>query len=94
MIITKIMQNSKEEVQNLITQKAPSNQNRLSEAMIKIADSQRNSSIIQFNQIINEYKEILNTDLLIRNHIDKLYNTLLESNITKILSVYERVELD
>lgn len=93
MLITKIMLNAKEEVHNLITQKAPSNQNRLSEAMMKIAESQRNSSIIQFNQIINDYREVLNNDLLIRNHIDKLYNTLLESNIIKILSVYERVEL-
>jgi len=94
MLITKIMLDAREEVKNLLAQKSPVRASRLSDAIVLISEAQRARSLQLFNKAKLEYFAELNADTLIRNHIGKLYNHLLELNISKLLSVYEKVELE
>ncbi len=66
------MLDAKEEIKNILAQKSPIKHSRLSEAIIKIADAQRERSIKKFNEIKVEYETELSSDTLIRNHIGKL----------------------
>jgi len=51
MLISKIMLDAKEEVKNLLAQKTPVKQSKLSEAIIKISEAQRDRSIKMFTKV-------------------------------------------
>jgi len=87
------MLDAKDEVKNILAQKTPIKSSRLTDAIVKISDAQRLRSIQLFNEAYKEFEAELNADHLIKNHINKLYNHLLELNINKILNVYEKVEI-
>mmetsp|Transcript_59234 Transcript_59234/g.50168 ORF Transcript_59234/g.50168 Transcript_59234/m.50168 type:complete len:139 (+) Transcript_59234:833-1249(+) len=93
MLLTKIMLDAKDEIKNILAQKAPMKSSKLTDAIVKISEAQRQRSIQLFNETYKIYEEELNADHLIKNHINKLYNHLLELNINKILAVYEKVEI-
>lgn len=63
------------------------------EALKAIAKAHENRSLAEFETALNEYKTELSGDLIIRNHLGALYDTLLEQNLMRIIEPFSRVEI-
>ena len=69
-------------------------QGRFTEAIKKVAEANKNQSLVDFDHYLKEYAELFNSDLLIRNKMNTLYNELLEENIQKIVQSFSKIEID
>ena len=95
MLLCKIMLNLSDDVDAII-------QNKLSkryagpnlDAMKAVALAHKNRSLTQFEKALRDFQPQLSADPIIRNHLSSLYDTLLESNLLKIIEPYSRVEID
>lgn len=68
-------------------------QSRGIDAMKAVAEAYNNRSLLEFNTAMQNYKTELMGDELIRSHFNALYDTLLESNLSKIIEPFECVEV-
>ncbi|TIB81106.1 PCI-domain-containing protein [Wallemia mellicola] len=64
------------------------------DAMKAIAQAHKNRSLIEFEKALRDYKQELSADQIIKSHLSSLYDTLLESNLLKIIEPYSKVEID
>ncbi|AQZ11774.1 RPN6 (YDL097C) [Zygosaccharomyces parabailii] len=95
MLLSKIMLNLIDDVNNILNAKytKESYQSRDIDAMSAIAEAYNSRSLLQFNATLREYKDELMGDELIRSHFNALYDTLLESNLCKLIEPFECVEI-
>lgn len=63
------------------------------EAMTAIAKAATQRSLNDYERVLKEYAEQLQTDLLIKHHLHILQEQLLESNLIRIIEPYSCVEL-
>ncbi|TIA99790.1 hypothetical protein E3P94_02036 [Wallemia ichthyophaga] len=95
MLLCKIMLNLSDDVDSII-------QNKMSqryaganvEAMKAVAQAHKKRSLTDFEKALKDYKQELSADPIIKSHLSSLYDTLLESNLLKIIEPYSRVEID
>ncbi|AET40352.1 proteasome regulatory particle lid subunit RPN6 Ecym_5616 [Eremothecium cymbalariae DBVPG len=95
MLLSKIMLNLIDEATNILNAKytKESYQSRGIDAMKAVADAYSHRSLLEFNTALKNYEEELMGDDLIRSHFNALYDTLLESNLCKIIEPFECVEV-
>jgi 26S proteasome regulatory subunit N6 len=63
------------------------------EAMVSVANAQKNRSLNEFESSLTTFKKQLAEDPIIKGHLEDLYNTLLEQNLCRIIEPYSRVQI-
>lgn len=92
MLLSKIMINSPDEVQSVLSGKIALKYSGPDiDAMRAIATAHKNRSIEEFQKALSSYK--LEEDHNIRTHLNSLYNTLQEQNLQRIIEPFSRVEI-
>ncbi|CCD23358.1 proteasome regulatory particle lid subunit RPN6 NDAI_0B03230 [Naumovozyma dairenensis CBS 421] len=96
MLLCKIMLNLIDDVKNILNAKYTKEtyQSRGIDAMKAVAEAYNNRSLLEFNTALKQYQdELMKSDDLTRSHFSALYDTLLESNLCKIIEPFECVEI-
>lgn len=94
MIMCKILNKSNDDALSIINSKVClAHQSPNIEAFKAIAIANKNKSVVEFEECIRKYQDVLQ-DPLIKSHINYLYTQLLEDNIKKIIEPYSRVEIE
>lgn len=94
MMLCKIMLNSSEDVQSLVTAKLTLKYaGPQVEAMLSIAKASQNRSIADFEKAVQEQKEYIEEDPIVKSHLETLYDTLLEQNLLRIIQPFSKVEV-
>ena len=94
MLLCKIMLNLPDDVNNLMTSKqAQKYSGKNLEAMKAVARAHSNRSLEDYERALSDYKYQLGSDAFVRNHLRKLYDNLLEANLTKVIEPFSRVEI-
>ncbi|KQC45047.1 Ribosomal 60S subunit protein L43A [Saccharomyces cerevisiae] len=95
MLLSKIMLNLIDDVKNILNAKYTKEtyQSRGIDAMKAVAEAYNNRSLLDFNTALKQYEKELMGDELTRSHFNALYDTLLESNLCKIIEPFECVEI-
>ncbi|XP_046846044.1 26S proteasome non-ATPase regulatory subunit 11A-like [Xenia sp. Carnegie-2017] len=95
MLLCKIMLNSPEDVQSIISGKLGLKYSGPPlQAMKKIADASHQRSLLEFKKILATYENELQGDPIIQAHLDTLYDNLLEQNLCRIVEPFSKVEVD
>jgi len=95
MLLSKIMLNTPEDVQSIISGKlALRYAGPEVEAMKSIAQASHKRSLADFQQTLVDYKKELVEDTIIRAHLDTLYDTMLGQNLCRIIEPYSRVQVE
>lgn len=94
MLLTKIMLNLVDDVNNILNHKNVAKfQSKDIDAMKSIATAYSNRSLKDFENSLLTYSSELKSDPIIKNHFNALYDNLLEQNLLKIIESYSCVEL-
>ncbi|EFA76417.1 26S proteasome non-ATPase regulatory subunit 11 [Heterostelium album PN500] len=94
MLLCKIMTNQTDDVFALINGKIGLKYvGKEVEAMKAVAKSHANRSLLAFEETLNQYPQELKNDAIIHNHLNELYNKLLEQNLCRIIEPFSRVEI-
>ncbi|GAM23880.1 hypothetical protein SAMD00019534_070550, partial [Acytostelium subglobosum LB1] len=94
MLLCKVMTSQTDDVFALINGKIGLKYvGREIEAMKAVAKSHANRSLLEFEGTINQYGAELKDDAIIHNHLNELYNKLLENNLCRIIEPFSRVEI-
>lgn len=95
MLLCKIMLNLADDVNSLMASKqAVKYAGSSLEAMKAIARAHSNRSLEEYERALASYKFELSSDAFIRNHLIRLYDTMLEQNLIKVIEPFSRVEID
>ncbi|KAI4108900.1 MAG: hypothetical protein LQ339_002018 [Xanthoria mediterranea] len=95
MLLCKIMLNLVDDVNNLMTSKqAMKYSGKNLEAMKSVARAHSNRSLEEYESALSNYQDELGSDTFIRSHLLRLYNTMLEQNLIKVIEPFSRVEID
>lgn len=94
MLLSKIMLNTPEDVQHIISGKlALKYSGRDIDAMKSVAKASHKRSLADFQQALVTFKKELDDDPIVHAHLDTLYDNLLEQNLCRIIEPYSRVEV-
>merc|ERR1711953_993718 len=94
MLMAKIMLNTPEEVQHIVSGKlALKYQGSEIEAMKLVAQASKNRSLADFQITVDKYTRELKEDKIVERHLDSLYQTMLEQNLCRIIEPYSRVQV-
>ena len=63
------------------------------EAMVAISKAATARSLKDFEQVTDKFRDELTSDLLIKHHLEHLYEQLLESNLVRIIEPFSSVEI-
>ncbi|XP_046408276.1 26S proteasome non-ATPase regulatory subunit 11 [Ischnura elegans] len=95
MLLSKIMLNSPEDVQHIVSGKlALKYAGSAIEAMKEVAQASHRRSLADFQKAVKTFKAELEEDPIVRAHLDTLYDTMLEQNLCRIIEPYSRVQVD
>ncbi|KAK9501454.1 hypothetical protein O3M35_012173 [Rhynocoris fuscipes] len=95
MLLSKIMLNTPEDVQQLVSGKlALKHAGRDIDAMKSVAKASHKRSLADFQQTLKNYKKELEEDVIVRAHLGTLYDNMLEQNLCRIIEPYSRVQVD
>ncbi|NXO69281.1 PSD11 ATPase, partial [Phainopepla nitens] len=95
MLLCKIMLNSPEDVQALVSGKlALRYAGRQTEALKCVAQASKNRSLADFEKALTDYKVELRDDPIINTHLAKLYDNLLEQNLIRVIEPFSRVQIE
>ncbi|KAK1932881.1 PCI domain containing protein [Babesia divergens] len=64
------------------------------EMIQKISSCYDNSSIVDFEQLLTDYRQVIMMDPVLQQEVHRLYEALLERNILRLLEPYNVVEID
>ncbi|KAK4010236.1 26S proteasome non-ATPase regulatory subunit 11 [Daphnia magna] len=94
MLLSKIILNTPDDVQNILSGKlALRYAGREAEALKAIAQSAIKRSLAQFQQALVDFRAELVEDPIIKAHLESLYDTMLEQNLCRIIEPYSRVQV-
>ncbi|CAM9786955.1 unnamed protein product, partial [Choristocarpus tenellus] len=86
MLLCKVLQGSASEVGAILSGKwGVKHSGDDLDAMADVAKAGKNRSLEEFDAAVSKHGHTLEKDLLIKHHLDILYNQLLESNLLKII---------
>lgn len=94
MLLCKVMLNLAEDVNTLLQSKQAlkyAGQNL--EAMKAVARAHSNRSLDEYERALASYRYELGSDAFIRNHLRRLYDSMLEQNLIKVIEPFSRVEI-
>lgn len=95
MLLCKIMLNLGDDVTNLMTSKhAIKYAGKNLDAMKAVARAHTNRSLEEYEQALSTYRYELGSDRFIANHLNRLYDAMLEQNLVKVIEPFSRVEID
>eukprot|EP00064_Thunnus_orientalis_P009251 superscaffoldBa00001162_g9274 len=103
MLLCKIVLNLPEEVQALISGKlalryagrqARTSHFLLTDALKCVAQASKNRSLADFEKALTEYRAELRDDPIINTHLAKLYDSLLEQNLIRVIEPFSRVQIE
>lgn len=95
MLLSKIMLNTPEDVQQIISGKlALKYAGKDIEAMKSVAQASHKRSLADFQQTLKNFKKELEEDVIVRAHLGTLYDNMLEQNLCRIIEPYSRVQVD
>uniref|UniRef100_A0A8I6AVH3 26S proteasome non-ATPase regulatory subunit 11 n=1 Tax=Rattus norvegicus TaxID=10116 RepID=A0A8I6AVH3_RAT len=94
MLLCKIMLNTPEDVQALVSGKlALRYAGRQTEALKCVAQASKNRSLADFEKALTDYRAELRDDPIISTHLAKLYDNLLEQNLIRVIEPFSRVQV-
>lgn len=94
MLLCKIMLNTPDDVNGILTGKLGLKYSGEGiEAMKAIAEASKKRSISIFNETLEKFEGELKKDAVVQNHLQSLYDNLLERNLVRIIEPYSRVQL-
>ncbi|XP_061167252.1 26S proteasome non-ATPase regulatory subunit 11-like isoform X2 [Saccostrea echinata] len=94
MLMCKIMLNTADEVQTILSGKlALKYQGPEVEAMKSIAQASHKRSLAEFQKTLVQYKAQLAEDPIVNAHLKTLYDNLLEQNLCRIIEPFSRVQV-
>ncbi|WFC99364.1 26S proteasome regulatory subunit rpn6 [Malassezia yamatoensis] len=94
MLLCKIMLNQPQEVHSILEGKTASKyKGREVDVMKAVSKAQADRSLQAFEATLQEYKDELSNDPIVRSHLSALYDTLLEQNLLRVIEPYSRIEL-
>ncbi|KAJ2722182.1 26S proteasome regulatory subunit rpn6 [Coemansia sp. Benny D115] len=96
MILCKIMIQAPDDISALLATGKTAAKFREQQVVIAlqaVAKAQKQRSLADFEKALSEYRNELQSDDLIRNHLTALYDTLLEQNLLRLIEPYSRVEI-
>ncbi|WBW72229.1 19S proteasome regulatory subunit Rpn6 [Schizosaccharomyces osmophilus] len=94
MLLSQIMLNSISEVKSLLTGKhSVKYSGREIDAMRAVAQAHENRSLAEFEKALQDFKQELASDPIIRSHLSTLYDNLLEQNLLRVVEPYSRIEV-
>ena len=64
------------------------------EAMKAVAEASHRRSLADFETALKQYQKELKEDVIVRAHLDSLYDTMLEQNLCRIVEPYSRVQVN
>lgn len=95
MLLCKVMLNLAEDVNTLLQSKqAMKYAGQNLEAMKAVARAHSNRSLDEYERALAAYRYELGSDAFIRNHLRRLYDSMLEQNLIKVIEPFSRVEID
>ncbi|RKF61531.1 putative 26S proteasome regulatory subunit rpn6 [Golovinomyces cichoracearum] len=94
MLLCKIMLNLSDDVNQLMMSKqAVRYAGKNLDAMKAVARAHSNRSLEEYEKALDNYRFELGSDPFIRNHLRRLYDAMLEQNLTKVIEPFSRVEI-
>ncbi|TQS36355.1 hypothetical protein Golomagni_03199 [Golovinomyces magnicellulatus] len=94
MLLCKIMLNLADDVNQLMMSKqAVKYAGKNLDAMKAVARAHSNRSLEEYEKALDNYRFELGSDPFIRNHLRRLYDAMLEQNLTKVIEPFSRVEI-
>lgn len=94
MILCKIMNNSEDEVGNLLAAKLAVKYKGVEiDAMKDICTASQNRDVHQLEAAVQKYHPQLCDDTVIQEHLETLKSNLLEKNLKRLIEPYSRVEI-
>ncbi|KAI5364252.1 putative proteasome component (PCI) domain, tetratricopeptide-like helical domain superfamily [Septoria linicola] len=94
MLLCKIMLNLKDDVDALMTSKhAIRYAGKNLDAMKAVARAHNNRSLEEYEQALHSYRYELGSDRFIASHLRRLYDSMLEQNLIKVIEPFSRVEI-
>lgn len=94
MLLTKIMTNNPGEVFSIISGKAGVKHAGVDlEAMKSVAEAYKKRSLLEFENVLRKYHAQLKEDPIINSQLLRLYESLLEQNLIKIIEPFSRVQI-
>lgn len=95
MLLSKIMLNTPDDVQQIVSGKlAIKYAGRDIDAMKAVAQASHKRSLADFQVGVKNFKHELEDDVIVRAHLGTLYDNMLEQNLCRIIEPYSRVEVD
>ncbi|GLV32447.1 Regulatory particle non-ATPase 6 [Carabus blaptoides fortunei] len=95
MLLSKIMLNTPDDVQQIVSGKlALKYAGRDIDAMKSVAQASHKRSLADFQQTVKNFKHELEDDVIVRAHLGTLYDNMLEQNLCRIIEPYSRVQVD
>lgn len=83
-----------DDVQNIVSGKlALKYAGRDIDAMKMVASSSHKRSLADFKEALEKFGPELKNDVIVRAHLDTLYDTMLEQNLCRIIEPYSRVQV-
>merc|ERR1711970_37842 len=94
MLLSKVMLKTPEDVNNIVAGKlALRYSGSHVEAMKSIAAASSKRSLADFKTTVGKYKEELEGDMIVKAHLNTLYDTMLEQNLCRIIEPYSKVQV-
>lgn len=90
MLLAKLMLQSPEEMENITSMKYSG---RHVDAMKSLARASRERSLAKFMETLHQFKHELQDDIIVKAHLDALYDTMFEQNLCKVIEPYSKVEI-
>eukprot|EP00968_Pinguiococcus_pyrenoidosus_P019079 scaffold2008_cov283-Pinguiococcus_pyrenoidosus.AAC.19 len=94
MILCKILGDQASEVASVLSgKKAVKYSGEGLEGLVQIANAAKKRSLEDFKSAHEEHSAMLNSDVLIAHHLEKLYEQMLENNLLKLIEPFSCVEI-
>ncbi|KAL0266181.1 UNVERIFIED_CONTAM: hypothetical protein PYX00_011898 [Menopon gallinae] len=95
LLLSKIIDKRWQDISNLMKSKIfiPFLNDAFIQLLLKVEVSCRNRDLRAYHMLLDENKDIINTDKFIKSHLYFLYGVLFESNILKIIEPYSNIKI-
>ncbi|KAI6843246.1 PCI-domain-containing protein [Hortaea werneckii] len=94
MLLCKVMMNANDDVENLMTSKhALRYAGKNLDAMKAVARAHNNRSLEEYETALHNFRYELGSDRFIASHLRRLYDSMLEQNLIKVIEPFSRVEI-
>jgi len=95
MLLCKVMNDSGEEMNAVLASKSVLKySSRVVDAMRSVSGAYKKRDTQEFNAVLQQYRDILDTDPVVASYLTDLYDTLLEKHLLKITEPYSVVQID